>query len=160
VGERRQRLGLPLVEAFERALEVETAEGPYQRALRPVLVAGREQDRGERHRHQDVPLPPREVPASAERDHEQRLGQEQERHRDHERQRSPTDAVDAHVPPCRERVRGDAQRQEREQPWCALGLEDATHEPDLEQRSRGPGDDHDQEPDADRPLQPQQRRLV
>ena len=81
-----QRRRLAGIEPLERPLQVEPAERPGERALLPVLVSRREQDRANAtaistcHSHHES------VPRAAERHGDQRLGQQHERRRHRQRQ--------------------------------------------------------------------------
>ena len=124
-----------------------------------VLVPGSEHDRGERDRHQHVPLPPRRLPRAPERHGDQGLGEEHERHRDGQRQGAAACAVDPQVPPRREQVRRHGERQQHQQPRRAFGLDHAIERSEPGHRGRRPHDQHDDQAHAHRRLQPAQRRL-
>ena len=102
-----------MIEAVQGAFQVDAAEGSRRRARMAVLVACSEHDRGERDRHQHVPLPPGRLPRAPERHGDQGLGEEHERHRDGQRQGAAACAVDPQVPPRREQVRRHGERQQR-----------------------------------------------
>ena len=85
-----ERLGLALSDAPERPFHVQTAERGRDRPFVSVLRPGRQEDEDERDGHQDVPLPPRRVPAPGDDDRQGGLGQEDERCGDGERQWSAT----------------------------------------------------------------------
>ena len=118
-----------MIEAFQGAFQVDAAEGSRRRARMAVLVACSEDDRGERDRHQHVPLPPRRLPRAPERHGDQGLGEEHERHRDGQRQGAAACAIDPQVPPRREQVRRHGERQQDQQPGRAFGLDHAIEGP-------------------------------
>ena len=148
-----------MIEPFQGAFQVDAAEGPRRRARMAVLVPRGEHDRGERDRHQHVPLPPRRLPRAPEGHRDQGLGEEHERHRDGQRQRTAACPVDPQVPPRREQVRRHAERQQHQQPRRAFGLDHAVERSEPGQRGRRPHEQHDDEAHPHRRLPPTQRRL-
>ena len=73
------------------ASTIEAAECTRERAAPTVFIAGAQGDEHERREHEDVPLPPAQVPVPADDDGDQRLSQQKES--DRHRQKDGTTAL-------------------------------------------------------------------
>ena len=145
-----QRLRLPAVDPLQRPLQVQAAERRRHRPLATVLGAGRQEDRAERDRHQDVPFPPRRVPAMAEHDRDHRLGQEDEGREDGERQRPFPLPIQLQVADGGERVEADGDGREQAQEGRRLLARRMLQDLDLAERRDRPRQDQHAEPQPDR----------
>ena len=139
-------LGVPSMQPLEGAGQVEAAERAGQRAFTPILDARPECDRAEGERHQQMPLPPREMPVSAEGDRHHRLREEDESDDDGEQERAATPGEEAQEVPRRERVQRERQDGGEPERWRDLvrrGLRRQRR--DSEDRSGGPPDEGHQQ---------------
>ncbi len=96
-----------VLRAGERLVEVEGAE-----ALLVPLRPRDERDEQERREHEDVPLPPRDLPVPRPRDDDHRLGEEHEREREGEDEALLAPAVEPEEPERGDPVERDADRGE------------------------------------------------
>ena len=144
------RAGRAPIDAFERLLQVEPSEGCGDRTLATVFGADRDDHDREGDGHQDVPFPPRHVPAPREGDRDQGLGEQQEGDRDRQRQQPPPHPEDPQVPPRREGVQPDPHRREQPERERRLLLEWSIEERHAGERPDRPGDQQEREGASDR----------
>ena len=119
-GNRRDRACMPAVDAGECRLEVQPAECSRQRAAPAVLAASTEGDRAEGQQHQQVPLPPAQMPVAAQRHGHHRLREQDERHADRQRHDATAPPIQPDVPPGGEQEECGAHRHQQRQRSDAL----------------------------------------
>ncbi len=130
-----------VADARESLVEVERAE-PLFVPLRPSQECD-EQERGE---HQDVPLPPRDLPVPRPRDDDHRFGQEHERERECEDEAFRPSSMELEEAERGDPVERAAQRRENELPAVELlGEERIVQRRELRERDHCPADDERRE---------------
>ena len=126
-----------LAGAGERLVEVERAV-----ALLVPLRPGDDGDQDERGKHEQVPLPPRELPVARPCDHDHRLGEESERESESEHEPLLPPTMDAQEAEGGDPEERDPQRREEDLPAVQLlGGERVVERGDLEEREGGPDED-------------------
>ena len=104
-----------VLRSADRVVEIQRAES----LLMPFAPRG-DGDHRERDPHQDVPLPPRDLPAARERDHDHRLGEQREGQRHEQREGRTATAVQPGVPDRGGRVADHADHGQRDLPAVEL----------------------------------------